>query len=847
MITNIIEDMDGRIISKQSYISAYNSYEFTPETRIKKESHKFLDEFDFLLGMLIPDESRNDFIISYLNKELRKYYSFSTDNAVGSYLFKSMKFLEELNIKELLFDSFNNDNPLEFKVLRYIEDILVSADIYKFFRFKDKLYFQLDKSSDLDILNKSSQETIENSKVSVGIIQNNKWVYGNRTFCRINGVTLNDMEKLPLFNENIIKRESVSLDELKYILSDILNRKQFFFQDNVELRKDGKIYYIREFIYPTSFNNKPAIEVIFLDLTEEKRIEKEFDDLNRKLEAVLKLGKLAVCKVENGRIYWSKEIFSTLGIAPEKLNLSQPVDTIEEFFHIIDEFLLKTDRFSSNIELYNKSFSKSKNNYNTKLYNNSTSRPKNNDINNTELYNKGSSKSNDDIYNSYNEKKNPNKKHDSSNLKLTNINMDSLDFALSPNSSKGDSGLKNQLWGLKKPHANIKNQKLESKNLDTNLKKPHANIKNQKLESKNLYTDLKKPQVDIKNRNPDLLEHPKASSVDSEFEKLILNNNVSIDSTPTKSYIYNSNSESSVELDYLNIYDKINNGNNNPDFSNLYDEISRQKSESDNINVKFGIKTKNDNIKIINCDFIIYDENPLNMTGYAQDITYDESLNSEFKQQLVNYNKLYAELQDSKNKLMKELEKKYQLLDETYFNINHNLELFMYLLSSYLSNNPDNLDNYYRIVQKRIEILFFNSKMHQKLETTNEIEFREFISNIVFYAFRDILKTASIEIDVDSGILIKRNEIDLLYLILCEFLLNSIDLNDNEFSNIVFKVSEDENHIYLDIMGEMMKSVDMDCLDLLKFVKRFKTTRLEDISIEDNDKTVRMLVKFINN
>ena len=101
MITNIIEDMDGRIISKQNYISAYNSYEFTPETRIKKESQKFLDEFDFLLGMLIPDESRNDFIISYLNKELRKYYSFSTDNAVGSYLFKSMKFLEELNIKEL--------------------------------------------------------------------------------------------------------------------------------------------------------------------------------------------------------------------------------------------------------------------------------------------------------------------------------------------------------------------------------------------------------------------------------------------------------------------------------------------------------------------------------------------------------------------------------------------------------------------------------------------------------------------------------------------------------------------------------------------------------------------------
>ncbi len=740
-----------------------------------QENHDFLDEFDFLLGILIPDEAHDDFVISYLNKELKKYYTFNTDNVVGSYLFESMTFLNELNIKELLFDSFNNDEPLEFKVLRYIEDVLVSYDIYKFFRFKDKLYFQLNKSNDLDILNKSSKETIENSKVSVGIVQENQWVYGNKTFCKMHDVKLEDISNLPLFNKNIIKREKVSQNELKYVLSDVLNRKQFFFQDNIQLNKEEETLYISEFIYPTSFNNEPAIEVIFLDLTEEKKIENEFEELNKKLEAILKLGKLAVCKIENGRIYWSKEIFSIFGIAPEKLNLDKTVNTIEEFFYIIDNFLLKSDLISLNMENSNL-------NDNLDISENSKG---------AGVFDSGFEgvfgSDSEGVFGSISKDKNSN----SSNLKFTNINLDSLD------------------------------------------------------------SDLVS-KTDLNSRNSNLRESDKDSFPDFGFENHGFNNKSSVYWAPIKSKSSDLNLEDSIELDFLNIYDKFDKKNNKLDkpvdfdFSNIYDELSKQKSESNNINIKFGIKTKKDNIKIINCDFIIYSENPLNLTGYAQDITYEESLNNEFKQQLANYDKLYEELYDYKINLESELDKKYEILQETYFNINHNLDLFMYLLSSYLSKNSDNLDNYYKIIQKRLEILFFNSKLHQKFEKGNEIEFKEFISNLVYYAFKDLLESTNIEIDVDEGIFIKRNEIDLLYLILCEFLLNSIDLDENSFVNLIFKVKEDKKHICLDIEGKLLNKVDIDCLDLLKFVKRFKSTRLEDISIEADDKKVKMLVMFEN-
>ena len=84
--------------------------------------------------------------------------------------------VNDFNVKDLLFDSYAHNQDVEFKILRYVENIMVSSRVYKFFRFKDKLYFKITNSDDLDILNKSNKETIENSNLSVGIILANKSV-----------------------------------------------------------------------------------------------------------------------------------------------------------------------------------------------------------------------------------------------------------------------------------------------------------------------------------------------------------------------------------------------------------------------------------------------------------------------------------------------------------------------------------------------------------------------------------------------------------------------------------------------------------------------------------------------
>ena len=343
MITTIIEDMDGRLITKQTYPKEYNfKIDHFKRKRIESEDNSFLDELDIPLGILEADLEKKDFVVCFLNKELLKFINLNLEDVEGTYLFSSLNFLNELNIKDKLFHSFENKVPLKFKVFHYIEKIMVSSYFYEFFYFKGRLYFRISYSNDLDILNKSKIKTMDNSKVGVGIIQSNKWVYGNQTFLDLYNTDLDHIHEVELVNRNIIKREFLTKDNLKYIYEDILNRRQFFFEDNIEFNYYGERLYITEIIIPTSFNNQPAIEVIFLNITDKKRIKNEFNELIKKLEVILKLGKISVCQICDGKVYCSNEIYSILEKPPEKLNPSE-LNTFKDFIDIIKEFIVEDD------------------------------------------------------------------------------------------------------------------------------------------------------------------------------------------------------------------------------------------------------------------------------------------------------------------------------------------------------------------------------------------------------------------------------------------------------------------------------------------------------------------------
>ena len=627
MLTTIIEDMDGNIIGESTYIKEnYSFKELTLKNKRMRISFNdsFLDELDFFLGVLTPDTKRNDFLICFLNKALLDYLDVNLDDVKGAYLFDSFDYLNELNLKDLIFDSYENNHDLKFKVLHYLEDILIKSVTYKFFRFKDMIYFRICNSDDLDVLNKSIKESIENSKLSVGIIQANQWVYGNRTFCKTNNVELSNIHELEIFNKNILYRESASVEELKYILDAILNREQFFFQDNLELIYDGKIRHVTEFIYPTSFNNQPAIEVIFLDRTEEEKLKREFVDLNRKKEIILKLGKLAVCQVTKGKLFWSSEIFSIFEMPPNQLDLSKKINTLEDFFSIFKEFIFKTD---------------------------------------------------------------------------------------------------------------------------------------------------------------------------------------SID---------------------------------------LHNDINKQKKEMSNVKLNFRIKTKKGNIKFINCEFIIYGENPLTLTGFVQDISYEESLKNELNYQLAEYENLYGHLQQSKANLEMELKRKSLILEYIYNKLNKNLKIFIFLLSSYLNSNKEISDNYHKIFQKRIEILCRDNFISQNFEYFEQMSFEDFIKIFINDYYSKLFESHIITMDINKNIFFNRDEIDLLYLILSEYFLNMLKIDDKYKGSFEIKGIVLDDFIKISVKSFNYEFLDLDYIDVLKFLKKLENIRLNDIFLENNEETIEIIILFEN-
>ncbi|SFL29087.1 hypothetical protein SAMN02910297_00464 [Methanobrevibacter olleyae] len=614
MLTIIIEDMDGNIIGKQSYLKDYPTNKSTTKREKIEFDDYFLNELDMALGVLIHDKSEDDFLICFLNENLLNYSNLDLEDVGGAYLFKYMSFLKELNIKDLLFASYDNNETLELKVLQYVEDVLVVSKTYKFFRFKDKLYFKINKSDDLDILNRSNRETIENSELSVGIIQANKWVYGNKTFCKINNVNMDTISQLDLFSKDIISRELITRDELRYILDDILNRKQFFFRDDIKINYNGEIRYITEFIYPISFNNQHAIELIFLDLTEEKNLKENFNALNQKLESILKLAKLSICQIKRGKIYCSSEFFSIFDISPNSLDISERVDRIEDFFNIIEGFIIKAD-----------------------------------------------------------------------------------------------------------------------------------------------YMELLK-------------------------------------------------------------------------------EINRQKKKSNKLDLSFRIRTKKLNMKTLNCSFTIYEDNPLRMVAYIQDITNEDSLEKELNHQLDEYGKLYKKSEESKMELEGQLEIRDFILEDFHEKVNRNLNLFIDLLDSYLENNPKRLENYFKIFQKRIEILKDINEISRNLDYWKELEFREFIDNAINCHFKDLFKSTVINLNMSSDIYFRRDEIDLIYLILSEFFINILNIEEASIDTLEINADEDKEFIVLELNAFILNKIDLYDLDFIGFIKKFEKRSLYDIVISGFNK-----------
>ena len=161
-----------------------------------------------------------------------------------------------------------------------------------------------------------------------------------------------------------------------------------------------------------------------------------------------------------------------------------------------------------------------------------------------------------------------------------------------------------------------------------------------------------------------------------------------------------------------------------------------------------------------------------------------------------------------------------------------------------MDSNREISDDHYRIFQRRIEILCRENIISQKLEYYEHLSFEDFINIFRNNYFSKLFEACIINTHIDKDILFTRDEIDLLYLILCEYFLNILKLEEMEVERFDIYGFIEDNLIKISIKAFNNEKLDLEYSDLLGFLKSFEKTRLHDLFIVNDGLTTEANILF---
>ena len=319
MISVILKDMDNNIIRRTDDI---NPEVFYVPAEIREEvseinNKNFLNALPYGITVSSVIDEGKDFLIQFINQNALNYIKADLSEVLGRYFLELCPDWEDYGFFDIWREVYFTKEPKKFREELYFEDVLVAAVIHSVFIVGGLIYQTFVDATDEFILNQCRMESIENSYLSVGFVQNNKWVYGNKVFCESNNLTKDNVGTFP-FDLNNLKTLSTSKEELKQILNEVLNRERYFFSDDIQVQIGNRELWLRQFVSPVTYNNAPAIQIAAFFINEEKQMEEKILQMEHTLKTIQKLGKLAIGHREETFVKWSDEIYNIFEVSPEE-------------------------------------------------------------------------------------------------------------------------------------------------------------------------------------------------------------------------------------------------------------------------------------------------------------------------------------------------------------------------------------------------------------------------------------------------------------------------------------------------------------------------------------------------
>lgn len=161
---------------------------------------------------------------------------------------------------------------------------------------------------------------------------------------------------------------NTSLGDLKDIYYKLLYNKLLYYEDIIKIEIDNvdeitennfkeKTLWLKLFAIPIRYQDKPAVQVSIMDITESKKEEEEVFRLKRNLEIIQGIAKLSIVEWDlKNNFIWTSEIYNILEL--DETKCSSDCDLLDKF--VIDEekskFELAKENTSSENPIFNEIF-----------------------------------------------------------------------------------------------------------------------------------------------------------------------------------------------------------------------------------------------------------------------------------------------------------------------------------------------------------------------------------------------------------------------------------------------------------------------------------------------------------
>jgi two-component sensor histidine kinase/FtsZ-binding cell division protein ZapB len=285
------------------------------------ETSPFINLFDFIdqgVDILKPVNNGERFIIEEVGTNSLSYSLLDKEELKGRYLDEVSPKIVELKVQELMKKVVENKKPLEFTIHLYSDDYLINCFKKKIFLINDKILVLTNRVDTCDLNIIHTDQLFRTSHSGLLLIQDRVVQKCNENQAKILGTTIDDALGMDLTSFEFSSEHYIKEDLIK-IFKEVLNRERSLYTGNLKFTDlNNKDHWLRTVVTPTMLNDRPAILISNLDITNNKIKEKQASLLQENMHILQGRAKLAIGNKFNDKTYnWTDEIYSILGINKE--------------------------------------------------------------------------------------------------------------------------------------------------------------------------------------------------------------------------------------------------------------------------------------------------------------------------------------------------------------------------------------------------------------------------------------------------------------------------------------------------------------------------------------------------